>query len=164
MAMMAELKGRDALMRRLNELAPNVEKYAAEAKLQAAQEAAELMRERAPTGATLEYRESFSGERLSDNPDKQQVGITQTKDPTAAGVFAEYIWRFLEFGTAPHSTVKGGGTVLGRKNAELGGKGIHPGTAAQPHIFPTWRAYKKKASAKVRAAVNKAVREAMGKG
>lgn len=164
MAMMAELKGRDALMRRLNQLAPNVEKYAAEAKLQAAEEAAELMRERAPTGATLEYRESFSGERLADNPNKQQVGVTPTKDPSAAGVFAEYIWRFLEFGTAPHSTVKGGGTVLGKKNVAASGTGMHPGTAAQPHIFPTWRAYKKKASAKIRAAVNKAVREAMGKG
>jgi len=164
MAIMAELKGRDALMRRLNQLAPNVEKYAAEAKLQAAEEAAELMRERAPAGATLEYRESFSGERLANNPNKQPVGIAQTKDPSAAGVFAEYIWRFLEFGTAPHSTVKGGGTVLGKKNAAANGKGMHPGTAAQPHIFPTWRAYKKKASAKIRAAVNKAVREAMGKG
>ncbi|NEJ73790.1 HK97 gp10 family phage protein [Rhizobium phaseoli] len=164
MAMMAKLKGRDALMRRLNQLAPNVEKYAAEAKLQAAEEAAELMRERAPTGATLEYRESFSGERLANNPNKQQVGIAQTKDPSAAGVFAEYIWRFLEFGTAPHSTVKGGGTVLGKKNAAASGTGMHPGSAAQPYIFPTWRAYKKKASAKIRAAVNRAVREAMGKG
>lgn len=164
MAVMAELKGRDALMRRLNQLAPNVEKYAAQAKLEVAEEAAEMMRERAPTGATLEYRESFSGELLANNPNKQQVGLSQTKDPSAAGVFAEYIWRFLEFGTAPHSTVKGGGTVLGKKNAGASGKGMHPGTAAQPHIFPTWRAYKKKASAKIRAAVNKAVREAMGKG
>lgn len=164
MAVKAELKGRDALMRRLNQLAPNVEKYAAQAKLEVAEEAAEMMRERAPTGATLEYRESFSGELLANNANKQQVGLSQTKDPSAAGVFAEYIWRFLEFGTAPHSTVKGGGTVLGKKNAAASGKGMHPGTAAQPHIFPTWRAYKKKASAKIRAAVNKAVREAMGKG
>lgn len=163
MAITAELKGREALMRRLSQLAPNVEKYAAEAKLQVAEEAAELMREKAPTGATLEYRESFSGELLANNPNKKQVGLSQTKDPSAAGVFAEYIWRFLEFGTAPHSTAKGGGTVLGKKNASAAGKGIHPGTAAQPHIFPTWRAYKKKASAKIRAAVNKAVREAMGK-
>ncbi|MFF0919098.1 HK97 gp10 family phage protein [Rhizobium leguminosarum] len=164
MAVMAELKGRDALMRRLNQLAPNVEKYAAQAKLEVAEEAAEMMRERAPTGATLEYRESFSGELLANNPNKQQVGLSQTKDPSAAGVFAEYIWRFLEFGTAPHSTVKGGGTVLGKKlAAQNGAKGLHPGTSAQPHIFPTWRSYKKKASAKIRAAVNKAVREAMGK-
>lgn len=152
-------------MRRLEKLAPNVEKYAAQAKLQVAEEAAEMMRERAPTGATLEYRESFSGELLANNPNKKQVGLSQTKDPSAAGIFAEYIWRFLEFGTAPHSTAKGGGTILGKKlAAQNGAKGIHPGTAAQPHIFPTWRAYKKKASAKIRAAVNKAVREAMGKG
>ena len=164
MAITADLKGREALMRRLNQLAPNVEKYAAQAKLEAAEEAAEMMRERAPTGATLEYRESFTGELLANNPNKQQVGLSQTKDPSAAGVFAEYIWRFLEFGTAPHSTAKGGGTVLGKKNAaQNGAMGIHPGTAAQPHIFPTWRSYKKKASAKIRAAVNKAVREAMGK-
>ncbi|MDI7923402.1 HK97 gp10 family phage protein [Ferirhizobium litorale] len=163
MALKAKVLGREALTRRLNELAPNVEKYAAEAKLKAAKEAAELIRQKAPVGATAEYRDSFVAGRIADNPDKKPVGINQSKDPSAAGIFAEYIWRFLEFGTAPHSTVTGGGTVLGKKKAATSGKKGHPGTAAQPHIFPTWRSFKPKAMKRVRAAVNKAVREAMGK-
>jgi hypothetical protein len=40
---------------------------------------------------------------------------------------------------------------------------MHPGTKAQPHIFPTYRAMKPKIKKMIVAAVNKAVREAMGK-
>lgn len=163
MAITAELKGRDALMRRLSQLAPNVEKYAAVAKLEAAKDVAEAIQVRAPRGATLEYAESIEADRLSSRPQQEVVGSTATKDPSAAGVFAEYIWRFLEFGTAPHSTAKGGGTVLGKKLAAASGAGLHPGTSAQPHIFPTYRAMKPEIKKRIRAAVNKAVREAMGK-
>ncbi|MBX4941172.1 MULTISPECIES: HK97-gp10 family putative phage morphogenesis protein [Rhizobium] len=163
MAITAELKGREALMRRLNQLAPNVEKYAASAKLEAAKEVADAIQARAPRGDTLEYAESIEGDRLSSRPQQETVGTTATKDPSAAGIFAEYIWRFLEFGTAPHSTAKGGGTVLGKKLAAASGAGMHPGTAAQPHIFPTYRAMKPAIRKRIRAAVNKAVREAMGK-
>jgi hypothetical protein len=164
MAITAELKGREALMRRLSQLAPNAEKYAADAKFQIAEDVAEKISEVAPTGATLEYRESIRGDFIKNNPNQKQVGITQSKDPNAAGIYAAWIWHFLEFGTAPHSTVKGGGTVAGKKAAaSSGGSGIHPGTPAQPHIFYVWRSYKATAKKKIQAAVNKAVREAMGK-
>ncbi|RWX28955.1 HK97 gp10 family phage protein [Rhizobium leguminosarum] len=163
MAMMADLKGREALMRRLNKLAPNVEKYAADAKYEAAQELAEAIRANAPRGATLEYAESIDGDFLKNRPHQERVGIQDTKDPSAAGIFAEFVWRFLEFGTAPHNTAKGGGTVRGKKQAAAGQGQMHPGTTAQPHIFPTYRAQKPKIRKKILAAVNKAVREAMGK-
>jgi len=163
MAMRAELKGREALMRRLEQLAPNIEKYTAPVKLKAAEELAEAIRSKAPTGATLEYMESIEGATLSSRPVGERVGITATKDPTAAGLFAGWIWHFLEFGTAPHSTAKGGGTVLGKKQAAAGQGQMHPGTKAQPHIFPTYRAMKPAIRKKILAAVNKAVREARGK-
>lgn len=158
--MSAQLRGREALMRRLNQLAPNVEKYTAEAKLKAADMLADEIRTRAPTGATLEYMESIEGDLLSSRPAQERVNITATKDPGATGIFARFYWRFLEFGTAPHSTVKGGGTVLGKKQAAASGTGMHPGSPAQPHIFPQYRAAKPRIRRMILAAVNKAVREA----
>lgn len=163
MAMKAELKGREALMRRLEQLAPKIDTYTAPAKLKAAEELADAIRLKAPTGATLDYMESIEGDALSNRPVQERVGIASSKDPTSAGIFAKFTWRFLEFGTAPHSTAKGGGTVLGKKKAAAGEGHMHPGTRAQPHIFPTYRAMKPAIRKKILAAVNKAVREAMGK-
>ncbi len=163
MAMKAELKGRDALMRRLEQLAPNIEKHTAPAKLKAADELADAIRSKAPTGATLDYMESIDGDAVANRPIQERVGIRGSKDPSAAGIYAKFIWRFLEFGTAPHSTAKGGGTVLGKKKAAAGEGHMHPGIKAQPHIFPTYRAMKPAIRKKILAAVNKAVREAMGK-
>jgi HK97 gp10 family phage protein len=158
--MTAQLQGREALMRRLNQLAPNIERYAGEAKIKAANELAEEIRSRAPTGATLDYMESIDGDLLTSRPAQERVNIAATKDPQATGIFAKFIWRFLEFGTAPHSTAKGGGTVLGKKQAAAGKGQMHPGSPAQPHIFPTYRAMKPKIRRMILTAVNKAVREA----
>ncbi len=163
MALKAKILGREALTKKLNALAPSIEKYAAEAKLKSAEELADNIRIRAPTGATLEYMESLEGARLSDHPDKQAVGISPTKDPSAAGIFAKFTWHWLEFGTAPHNTAPGGGTALGQATHSEGGGTQHPGTAAQPHIFPTYREAKPKIRKRLLAAVNKGVKEAMGK-
>lgn len=161
MALKAKVLGREALTRRLNELAPNVEKAIEPVKLQIAKDAARQIAAKAPVN-TGEYAQSISAGYLRDNPGKEQVGVTQTKDPSAAGVFAPWFWHFLEFGTAPHSTAPGGGTDSG-KLAAADAPGMHPGTSAQPHVFPTWRAYRKSAMRKMRAAINKAVRDARGK-
>jgi HK97 gp10 family phage protein len=163
MAMKAKVQGREALMRRLNALAPNAEKYAAEAKLSIMEDFAAEMEQKAPTGASLEYMHSFEADFLRNQPTQKQVGIQATKDKDAVGLFASWIWRFLEFGTAPHSTAKGGGTVAGKKSAAADPSGMHPGTTAQPHIFPAWRAAKPQAKKRLSAAINKAVREAMNK-
>jgi HK97 gp10 family phage protein len=157
MAVTAELKGREALMRRLNQLAPNVEKYSAEAKLDIAKDAANQIANAAPR-STGEYAASIEADLIANRPDQKQVGINNTKDPSAAGVYADYIWRFLEFGTAPHNTAPGGSN-----KSYSGPVNLHPGTPARPHVFTAWRAMKKKARRKLLAAVNKAVREAMGK-
>lgn len=163
MALKATITGKDALFRRLTQVAPNVEKYAAEAKRKGGDELAEAIRQRAPTGATLEYMESIEADELANRPHQERVSKAAAKDPTAVGLFAEFIWRFLEFGTAPHNTAKGGGTVLGQATHREGGGTQHPGTRAQPHIFPVYRAMKPKIMKRIRAAVNKGVREAMKK-
>lgn len=162
MALKAKVMGRAALTKKLNALAPNVEKYAAEAKMKGAQELAKAVAARAPR-RTGDYATSIKAGLLRDRPAQERVGTTATKDESAAGLYAEFIWRFLEFGTAPHFTTKGGGTVGGKKAATTAGSGMHPGTAPQPHIFPTYRAMKTKIRKRILAAVNRGVKEAMGK-
>lgn len=161
----AELKGRDALMRRLDQLAPNVEKYAAEAKMQIAKDAAEAITAAAPRGEAGEYASSIKAGLAKEG--SGVIGITATKDETATAVFANYIWRFLEFGTRAHQIkARNGGRLKFRASngAVVAVDSVkHPGSAAQPHVFTTWRAMKKKSRRKLLAAVNKAVREAMGK-
>lgn len=163
MALKAKVLGREALAARLRELAPLAGKYAADAKMRAMTDFAEQMEAKAPTGATLEYMHSFEADYVRNRPAQEQVGIRASKDPDAVGLFASFIWRFLEFGTAPHSTAKGGGTVAGKKAAATSGVKMHPGTRAQPHIFPAWRSAKPKIKKMVAAAINKAVREVKGK-
>ncbi|HWL05003.1 MAG TPA: HK97-gp10 family putative phage morphogenesis protein [Xanthobacteraceae bacterium] len=133
MAVKAKWQGREAVMRRLRQLVPEAEKEAAKAQLEAAQELAAAVAARAPT-RTGNYRDSVQGGRLADGPGQQLVGIRGTKDPNATGIFARFIWRFLEFGTQTQP--------------------------AQPHIFPTFRAMRKRIRRKVAGAVNKAVRKA----
>ncbi|WP_367354191.1 HK97 gp10 family phage protein [Agrobacterium pusense] len=161
----AKVLRREALTKKLNQVAPLANKYAAEAKLQIATEAAEKISDRAPisNSATAgDYAASIQGGKISDRPSaKALVGATASKDPDATGVFAAWIWHFLEFGTRPHNVAKGGGTVAGKKQSA--GAKMHPGTRAQPHIFPTWRAFRAKAKKRINDAVWRGVREAMKK-
>lgn len=161
----AKVLGREALTKKLNQVAPLANKYAAEAKLQIATEAAERISDRAPisNSATAgDYAASIQAAKISDRPNSKGLfGATASKDPDATGVFAAWIWHFLEFGTRPHNVAKGGGTVLGKKQTD--GAKMHPGTRAQPHVFPTWRSMKAKAKKKIAEAVSRGVREAMKK-
>lgn len=135
MKIRAKFEGRERVMARLRRLVPLAEKEVAQAQLDVAKELAGRIAARAPT-ATGRYRESIEGDRISGRASGQApVGLRgQTKDKNATGIFADFRWRFLEFGTVK--------------------------MAAQPHIFPTYRAYKRAARRKVAGAVNKAVRKA----
>lgn len=157
MAMKATIQGRSSLTAKLAELAPAAERYAAKAKIEIAEDAARQIASRAPKN-TGDYAASIKADVVANRPKQEQVGVTPSKDPDATGVYASFIWRFLEFGTAPHNVSKGGGNKSFKGNAKM-----HPGTPAMPHIFPTWRSMKVKAMRKLRMAVNKGVREAMNK-
>ena len=136
----AKVEGRDKVMARLRKLVPNAERELAEAQLDSAKQLATAIAARAPV-RTGRYRASISGGRLAGHKGKDvRLGLLgETKDPNATGIFAHFIWRFLEYGT------KGGG---------FGGKGI----SRQPHIFPTYRAMRKKIRRNMANAVNRAVR------
>lgn len=150
MAFKAKMMGREALMRRLNELAPNADRYAAEAKLEVVKEAANLISADAPYD-TGDYMTEIKGERQADNPNHAPVVGRKSKDPDATAVYAPFIWRFLEFGTKAHNNK---GRFAGT---------MHPGTPAQPHVFPTWNNFKPQAKRRINAAINRAVREVTGK-
>lgn len=163
MVIKAQVVGREALMRRLNTIAPNIEKYTAKEKKAAGDELADAIRLRAPTGETLDYMESIQADLIADRPAQEKVGIRASKDPSAVGLFAQFIWRFLEFGTRPHNVAKGGGTALGKKQTKATGAIMHPGSVAKPHIFPIYRAMKPKIKRRIRNAVNRAIRDAKRK-
>jgi hypothetical protein len=159
MALKVTVLGRAQLTRDLKAIVPNALKYAADANLQIVEQVAEKISDAAPRGATLEYAESIEGDFLKNKPGALNFSDSPTKDPDAAGLFAPWIWRFLEYGTAPHNTASGGGTVKGRSDFTQGNGNLHPGTAAQPHIYPTWNAFKATANRIKRNAINKAFRE-----
>jgi len=163
MAFKAKVMGRQALMRRLNQLAPNAEKYAAEAKLEVVKEAANLISADAPY-RTGNYMQEIKGERQADNPNHAPMVGAKSKDPDATAVYAPYIWRFLEFGTKSRMAEAPRQNRNYRRTAVLTKeKHAHPGTPAQPHVFPTWRAFKPTAKKRINAAINRAVREVTGK-
>lgn len=158
-----KMQGRAELTRRLERLVPGVTEAAAKAKLEVAQEAAAKIAAAAP--GTGNYKSRIKGERQADNPNKggtvKTRGHRESEDPDATGVYAPFFWRFLEFGTAPHSTALGGGTVLGKKKADPGK--LHPGSRKFPHVYPTWRSMKPKAKRRIANAINKYIREDLRK-
>ena len=162
MAFRARIKpqSRDAVMKRLRQLVPEAEAAAAKAQELSAKELAEAIRGRAPSKSG-EYKNSIVAAKLEGRNDNQKpIGITATKDPNAWGIFANYIWRFIEFGTRPH-------TIKARRTNNLSfsidGRRIvtrsvnHPGANARPHIFPTYRQFRKRIRRRVAAAINKAI-------
>lgn len=170
MAFSTKIIGREALQRRLDELVPEASKAAAVAKLEVAREAASRIAARAPVGATGAYKDSIIGARQADMPagERPVFGGNPSKDPDATAVYADFTWKFLEHGTAPHLIkaknkpalvfrAKGGGPIIVAEEVN------HPGTSAQPHIFYTWKAYRKAAKAKIARAISKAVKASMGK-
>lgn len=166
MAIKARVLGREALTRNLERLTPGVTEAAAKAKLEVAQEAAKRIAAAAPR-KTGEYASEIVGERQADNPGKLPVGGRQSKDPDATAIYAPFYWRFLEFGTAPH-LIKGknGGNLVFRagNGALVETRSVdHPGSFARPHIFPTWKAYRKAAKAKISRAIGQAVKKSLGK-
>lgn len=134
----AKFLGREAVVKRLKQLVPDVEEQVAEAQMEGAQELANRIKPRTPGPVTGEYLASIQADRIANRANERAVGTkSPSKDKNATGVFANFIWRFLEFGTVKMS--------------------------ARPHIFPTYRAYRKRLRRKIAGAVNKAVRKAKQK-
>lgn len=168
MVLRAKVLGREALMKRLRQIAPDAERKAEVAKLEVVNDAASKIAAKAPRSpGGGKYAASIRGGYQRDSVGLTSFGGKASKDPDATGVYGDYIWRFLEFGTAASTK----GHRVGARSTDVNqhksegrfARRTHPGTAAQPHIFPTWRSLKPAARKKINAAINKAVRKAMGK-
>jgi hypothetical protein len=145
----AKFLSRAVTMRLLNQVVPEAEKELAKAQLKAAEELAARIKPRAPGDG--QYKASIKGDKLSNRPGEHAVGRGlkgKTTDPNATGIFAEYIWRWLEYGTQARVNKKGAN------------RGIGP---AIPHIFPTYRANKARIRRNMAAAVRRAVRKVKSK-
>jgi len=148
MAIRAKFMGREKVAARLRKFVPDAEKQMAEAQIAAANELADAIRPRAPVDDG-DYQQSIRGGRLADNPGAAVFGLRETKDKNATGIFASFLWRWLEFGTNDR-TVKKTGAPAGKM-------------PAQPHIMPTWRQHQKRIRRKVAGALNRAIKRGRGK-
>lgn len=136
----ATFLGREKTMRLLRGVVPEAEKELAQVQLDSARTLATKIKPRAPGPRTGKYQASIQADKLANRPSERAVGSSinnETKDPNATGVFADFIWRFLEFGT-----------VNMRK---------------RPHIFPTYRQERPKIRRNMAAAVRKAVKRIKSK-
>jgi hypothetical protein len=153
-------QSRAAVTKRLRELVPAAEEQIAKAQEDSAKELAEAIKTRAPSH-TGRYRESIEAGKIAGRNDgRKPIGIAETKDPNAWGIFASYLWRWIEFGTRPH-------TIKAKRKSQLAftvdGRQIrtrqvnHPGTTKQSHIFPTYRQYRKRIRRRVLRAIRNVI-------
>ncbi len=168
MAFKAKMIGREALQKKLSAVAPSIEKGYAAGLEQGAHDLADAVKARAPRGEDGQYATEIEAAKLSSRPEgKTPVGINSTKDPHAWALFAPWYWRFVEFGTRAHD-------ILARKVPHLVFRGAngalvaikkvrHPGATRIPHIFPVYRAMKKRIRARVIRGINAEVRKLKGR-
>ena len=140
------ISGRERLMRRLRLFIDDLDDELRDVKLEAMKEVAAKIASRAPED-TGDYRDSIEAGFVRDNQQAMTPpGYRPSSDPDEVAIYGEFIWRFLEFGTAEHVN---GGLFAGT---------IHPGSRPIPHVMPTWRANRNAAKKKVRKVVNRLVR------
>ena len=135
-----KVRGLDKSMARLRQIAPNVDAALDAAQEKSAQEFVSMAKSLAPH-RTGDYQDSINAKPVKD----AEVGSTRTftygsvkagtRVASAWGIFASWIWHFLEFGTVD--------------------------TTAQPHMLPTMRLLQKRIRGRLRRAVNKAVKDAL---
>lgn len=154
---------RAIIERRLTGLAPNADAAAAIAIETGAKELASAIQARAPSKSG-NYRNSIQAVPLSGRNDltSKVIGIRATKDKNAWGIVADFVWRFIEFGTRPH-------TIKAKKKPALvfigkdGNKVVttqvsHPGSAPHPHIFNTYQEMRQRIRRRIATAINKGLK------
>jgi len=126
-------QSRDAVLKRLRELVPDAEAAAAKAQAAAAQDLANAIKPRVRRRSG-KLADSIEADLVSNRPGQKPVGISETKDPNAQGIYAVWYWRFVEFGTRR--------------------------SRAFPAIFPTYRQMRKNIRRRVATAINRAIKKA----
>ncbi|MEE2860843.1 MAG: HK97-gp10 family putative phage morphogenesis protein [Pseudomonadota bacterium] len=78
-----------------------------------------------------------------------------------AGSKEAFYARFVEFGTRAHSLARNASVSRDKRQGQ---GGSHPGTAAQPFFYPTWKKMRAEFRRKIRNRVRAAIREAWRNG
>lgn len=128
------VRGKERAFAKLKALDDSIEQELAEATLKSAQDVADMAGRLAPKNPATksEYWRSIKARNLL-HIDRQYQGQTYTSRAVgAAGIFASWRWRFVEFGTVNNM--------------------------AWPHIMPSYRALKKRTKSRISRAINKAVK------
>lgn len=163
------VKGLSRLQRKLKALPAAVKEDIAKAMEQGAQEIVELAQRLVPIGDMNLY-ESINW--TWGDPPAGSITIGRSRRNPGDGLkitvyagddYAFYA-RWVEFGTQPHNTAKGGGTVSGKKQLAGGGGLGHPGSRAQPFFFPAFRASRKRVRSRITRATNNAARKQAARG
>jgi hypothetical protein len=171
---------RQELLAKLDLIDPNIQIAIAGMQMKVARDLAEKIKKHAPVGrpenrrpgrAPGTYRDSIHAARLADHPGKKLFAgsgsIQMTKDPNATGIFAEWIWHFLEFGTNPHAIRARSAPLLVFRGSDgqlrSATEVSHPGSPRQPHIFPVYRAERKNMRRRIARAMRVAIKRAMEK-
>ena len=141
----SKFTGQQRAFKQLRRVAPEVTEELDKSLQKSAEEVAGLAHDLAPK-ASGEYADSIQAKPIED-----KAGVPRW------GVFADWIWRFIEFGT---SAGKRGERVHQNGRSRKVGR-THPGTPARPHIWPAYRAVKKRIKGRTTRSINKAVKRAV---
>lgn len=157
----AAIKGDLSLFRKLTVMPDAVRLAVRDAMEKQAEECVDMMRRLAPRGESGALAASI-GWTWGGKVPQGAIGIAAVGNGDMsitifAGSKTAYYARWIEFGTSPHSLVKGSGTKSGKGRSEYGAR--HPGTVAQPFFFPSWRALRKTIRRRIQYATRAAVKK-----
>ncbi len=134
-----EMRNKDRLHRKLTKLVGGLDVQIDTDMKKGADELANMVRGLAPV-KTGEYRNSIDARKVDKYSTEKTSGLTTTqttyKNVSAYGLYANYIWRFLEFGTKK--------------------------MASRPHIFGPYRLMKRRIIGRINRGINKKVRAVAG--
>nr|WP_320142407.1 HK97 gp10 family phage protein [uncultured Cohaesibacter sp.] len=131
--------GKERAFRKLKQLAPEVEKQLGPGLEKSADELVGLARRYAPKKSG-DYARSIETDQIEED-----------KQTPAWGVFADFIWRFIEFGTRA-------GKRIEKKGPRIGTLVRHPGAKAQPHLWPAYRVLQRRIKYRTSRTINKAIK------
>lgn len=151
-----KVRGLERSLTKLRAIAPGLDEAVVPALEKSALEVVELSQKVAPkrtgryarsinakridgtaTAQNRNYVSPMTGKRVSRNATFKKLSVTENSVEASAayGVFAAWIWHFLEFGTLKR--------------------------AATPHLFPSYRLLRKRIVGRTRRAMGKAIKDAL---
>lgn len=147
------IRRKDALLRKLGQIAPATQKALAESNKESAAEMVALARGFVPS-KTGRLRDSIVATPPGQSPPDHAQGagtVPEGAYAVTAGNGRVRYAHLVEYGTAPHVNA---GWASGTQN---------PGTSARPYFWPSFRMIRKKMRSRATRAINKAIKAVAGK-